>query len=862
MQGNGRRSDQAVSKGEGGEPRGGFRRPACRGCGRRGPPTVRGLTNERRRDLAVRLPGDNQAQDLPLAGRQIAAAGRSRTRRAAEPRQSRPQPVDGRDDRLLQRHGPPRRPGGREVVVSQSGARLGEHAIPIPTGIGWVGRHAEQFVQPFAPAPQRSGRILRRARLGREDREEIERRRRLDGGRGGSRARPRLSAVERDRSGGVAPVAGDERQDEQRNPPPPSRTRCVRWLARASSAKRTARPSSPRRTAKKARLSSMTLAEGAALAHRVAEIPRTPRAPLRSTASPARRPRAPPRRVPRATSALPAAYRVAEFPRRSPGPPRPRRPALRVAADRRATGRAPIRAQTRSLVRVPVLRASARSSQPRPRSGGRARTRTATAPPPAAGRRPTSAGLRQPGQRRPQVGVLGLQPVAPPVLLGREPGRPSPLWPGPDTSGVGVADRRLLAARRQLLQPILADRLQHPEARVRRIGARPPRRSRLWSTSDESDREHVDAGGRSPRRPTASAASSVKPPTKTARRRKSLLLRRQQVVAPGDRVAHRPLARRLVARPAGQERQPPVQPGQQRRRRAAACSAPPPARSPAAARPGGRRSRRPPAALAAVSAKSGVGGPWPARRRAGPPSASGHVADDARRVGVGQRQRRDRRTAARRRRAGAPRLVTSTVSRGQAASSRRPAARPSSTCSKLSSTSSSVPVAAGRRAGVRRAGRSPASRTPSARAIAGGDQGRVARRGEGDEARRRRRTPRRSVRRRPASARRVLPTPPGPVRVTSGTSGRRSRARTAATSRSRPISGVRGGGGRGSGAWSRVGERKHGAGAGGFGASEGRDAGVPRLVARKVRRRDPEDAACAWRRASRRGRWRGGWCAG
>ncbi len=41
-------------------------------------------------------------------------------------------------------------------------------------------------------------------------------------------------------------------------------------------------------------------------------------------------------------------------------------------------------------------------------------------------------------------------------------------------------------------------------------------------------------------------------------------------------------------------------------------------------------------------------------------------------------------------------------------------------------------------------------------------------------------------------ASRVLPTPPGPVSVTSRISGRRSRAHTAARSRSRPISGVSG----------------------------------------------------------------------
>src|SRR5215217_2728354 len=42
-------------------------------------------------------------------------------------------------------------------------------------------------------------------------------------------------------------------------------------------------------------------------------------------------------------------------------------------------------------------------------------------------------------------------------------------------------------------------------------------------------------------------------------------------------------------------------------------------------------------------------------------------------------------------------------------------------------------------------------------------------------------------------ASRVLPTPPGQVKVRRGTSSRTNRSRTAASSRSRPISGVRGG---------------------------------------------------------------------
>ena len=68
-----------------------------------------------------------------------------------------------------------------------------------------------------------------------------------------------------------------------------------------------------------------------------------------------------------------------------------------------------------------------------------------------------------------------------------------------------------------------------------------------------------------PARRSASAASSVKPPTKTARRRKrtcSAVV--EQVVAPADRAAHRLLAQRQIARAAGQERQPLLQPRQQR----------------------------------------------------------------------------------------------------------------------------------------------------------------------------------------------------------------------------------------------------------------------------------------------------------
>ena len=116
---------------------------------------------------------------------------------------------------------------------------------------------------------------------------------------------------------------------------------------------------------------------------------------------------------------------------------------------------------------------------------------------------------------------------------------------------------------------------------------------------------------------TASAASSVQPPTKTASRRNSACSASvEQVVAPGDRVAQRLLARRQVARAAGEQRQPALEPGQQRPAgessviRAAAssiASGSPSRRRQISATAGGVRRR---------SGRSRAGPPRPARRRA------------------------------------------------------------------------------------------------------------------------------------------------------------------------------------------------------------------------------------------------------
>ena len=118
----------------------------------------------------------------------------------------------------------------------------------------------------------------------------------------------------------------------------------------------------------------------------------------------------------------------------------------------------------------------------------------------------------------------------------------------------------------------------------------------------------------------------------------------------------------------------------------------------------------------------------------------------------------------------------------------------STTCSKLSSTKQRAldPKAMGEPIEERIAA---PFLNPERASDCGNDQGRIGNRAEADE-------PDLVARLAPrphaaaARASRVLPTPPGPVRVSSRTSSRRSRSVIAATSRSRPISGVSGWGSR------------------------------------------------------------------
>ena len=125
------------------------------------------------------------------------------------------------------------------------------------------------------------------------------------------------------------------------------------------------------------------------------------------------------------------------------------------------------------------------------------------------------------------------------------------------------ADDIPVAAGVELLQGELADRLQHPEARL------------PLSTLGLANEALVDERGERGKNvePVAGCISGLgrlqRPAAGEDRQpaKQRLLAGREQVVAPGDGVAQRLLARGQVAGAAGQQRQAPVQPRQQRRRR-------------------------------------------------------------------------------------------------------------------------------------------------------------------------------------------------------------------------------------------------------------------------------------------------------
>ena len=121
-----------------------------------------------------------------------------------------------------------------------------------------------------------------------------------------------------------------------------------------------------------------------------------------------------------------------------------------------------------------------------------------------------------------------------------------------------------LAGRLELLERVLADRLEHPEARLAvGVFAQPQQQALLDQRVEVF--EHVGrAVGVADRgrglEPQAADEHAQAPEQR-------LLPLEQQVVAPGDRVAQRPLALVGVLRAAGQQGQPLVEPAQERLRR-------------------------------------------------------------------------------------------------------------------------------------------------------------------------------------------------------------------------------------------------------------------------------------------------------
>ncbi len=125
-----------------------------------------------------------------------------------------------------------------------------------------------------------------------------------------------------------------------------------------------------------------------------------------------------------------------------------------------------------------------------------------------------------------------------------------------------VAGRRRLAALRQLLQRVGADRLQHREARLPiRVGRRVHESLVDQRRHPVQDVARARADGHRLGRLQGEAADEDGQPAE-----QRPLLAGQQVVAPGDRVAQGPLPRRGVARAPRQQGQAVRQPGQQGRR--------------------------------------------------------------------------------------------------------------------------------------------------------------------------------------------------------------------------------------------------------------------------------------------------------
>ena len=255
---------------------------------------------------------------------------------------------------------------------------------------------------------------------------------------------------------------------------------------------------------------------------------------------------------------------------------------------------------------------------------------------------------RPPAQRRPQVVVLGLQPVQPGRLVGPGSCRLGPLGQRQAPGRGGARARpRASPASPQPLPGVLAHRLQQPVARLRRRRASASTSDLSTSRSSRSSTSPASMPS-----PGADRLGRLQRPAAGEDRQPAQqrpLRLGQQVVAPVDRrrAASAGAAARSGCRRSAAGSGRPAAP--RSARPAGAARAPPPARAPAGCRPAAGRSAPPPP-RSGRSARSRGCAAAPARRTAAPPRTGAELRRAAAgRCGVGQRQRRARARRPRRR---------------------------------------------------------------------------------------------------------------------------------------------------------------------------------------------------------------------
>ena len=278
---------------------------------------------------------------------------------------------------------------------------------------------------------------------------------------------------------------------------------------------------------------------------------------------------------------------------------------------------------------------------------------------------------------------------------------------------MGVLRRHLLTTLDKSLSPVSTDRLQHFEARL------------VTGRFNRAHQAVVDQGGDSvqdvKRRLGAHATDllgRIKGETADEDRQspeQSPLLRDQEVVAPGDRVAHRPLASGQVTPSVGEGVEACLQAGQEGRRGehfgASGRQLDSERQAVQATTDGGHGG-----GIVGREGEPGIDGAGTEGKKTNRIGSGGVVATPAAAVGsarggTGNSHSPERCSGAR--------LVANTASWGQLERSSAMAGAADNTCSRLSSTSKrrrsrSSPVR------VESTGRSPASWTPSSRAMAAG----------------------------------------------------------------------------------------------------------------------------------------------